>query len=87
MEKDDTKSLAAVRCAKAAMLLHSIKTRREQQEKEMKNRAIEELKMELVKERFKRRNLKACNLVEFSLLMVLLFAIFTIVFLNFWEVI
>ncbi|KAL9234261.1 hypothetical protein vseg_009149 [Gypsophila vaccaria] len=88
MEKDDdTKSHVAIQCAKAAMLLHSLGHRRDQQEKETRRKTIEELKMELVKERYMRRNLVACNLLQLLMFVVLMFSISTLLLLIMLKIV
>ncbi|KMT19869.1 hypothetical protein BVRB_1g009170 [Beta vulgaris subsp. vulgaris] len=84
MEKDfkedmegDSKLHNATRCAKAAMLLLSLRNRHHQQEKEMMNQTIDDLKMEVVKERFQKRNLKIFNLLEFTIQIILMFSLLT----------
>ncbi|KNA22143.1 hypothetical protein SOVF_036670 [Spinacia oleracea] len=81
MEKEEigssSKSHTGIRCAKAAMLLSSLETRLRNQEKETMKQIIDELKMEVVKERFKRRKMKVWNHLEFSIQIVLLFSLLT----------
>ncbi|CAO2826348.1 unnamed protein product [Amaranthus hypochondriacus] len=87
MEKEEVtnylKSHHAMRSAKASMLLLSFENRRHQQEKELMNQSIDDLKLELVQERFKRKYMKLCGLIEFMLLIIFIISLLSIVFLKF----
>ncbi|GLU16192.1 hypothetical protein SLE2022_326370 [Rubroshorea leprosula] len=76
------KSPIAISCAKAAMLLSSLKSspnyllestnNDEDEEKEMMKREIGHLRLELTRERLKRRRIKLCGLMELILQVVVL---------------
>lgn len=76
-EERARKSQDPMRCAKAAMLLVSLGTCRDQQEKEMMKQAIDDLRMELVRERIRRKNLKLCNAMVLVLQILLMFSLCT----------
>ncbi|KAJ0086035.1 hypothetical protein Patl1_08519 [Pistacia atlantica] len=76
MEKKDesVRSQVAIRCAKAAILLSSLSNRHSKatindgdEEKEMLKRDMEDLKVEMVRERMKSKKIKLCGLVEVAL--------------------
>ncbi|XP_044476170.1 uncharacterized protein LOC123203766 [Mangifera indica] len=76
MEKKDqsVRSQVAIRCAKAAILLYALANRHskatinnEDEEKEMLKREIEDLKVEMARERMKTKKINLCSLVEVAL--------------------
>ncbi|GAB2290625.1 hypothetical protein Dimus_024904 [Dionaea muscipula] len=83
------RSQIAIRCAKSAMLLLSLKSsdhhlrsetaadHEEVNEKQRMLRTINDLRMQLLRERMKARKSKLCSLMEFVLQIVLLLSLFT----------
>ncbi|KAK6246062.1 hypothetical protein QQP08_022729 [Theobroma cacao] len=79
------KLLIAIRCAKAALLLSSLKSsvsrvfeaanNDEDEEKEKMRREIENLRVELVKERLKIKKIKLCGVMELILQLILVMLI------------
>ncbi|XP_021285191.1 uncharacterized protein LOC110417261 [Herrania umbratica] len=75
----------AIRCAKAALLLSSLKSsvtrvfeaanNDEDEEKEKMRREIENLRVELVKERLKIKKIKLCGVMELILQLILVMLI------------
>lgn len=75
------KSEVAIRCAKSAILLSSLK--QQQQRNSPKHSTIDEedvekLKKELVKERLKNKKMSTCSFVELFLQIALLFSLWTL---------
>ncbi|KAK7301213.1 hypothetical protein RJT34_12074 [Clitoria ternatea] len=71
-EKKCAKSETAVRrCAKAALLLHRLKSI-DTGHHENSQRQIQDLKIQLLKERFKLNKIKLCSFVELFLQLLLL---------------
>ncbi|KAK9271130.1 hypothetical protein L1049_026719 [Liquidambar formosana] len=81
------KSQIAIRCAKAALLLSSLKSfpsctlrsphHDEDEEREILMRAVADLKLELVKERMKSRRIKLCSLTEVLLQVMVMLSLWS----------
>ncbi|KAB1204071.1 hypothetical protein CJ030_MR8G028350 [Morella rubra] len=85
------KSKMLIRCAKAAFLLSALKsfpnlsmnstTDDQDEEEEMVRREIEELKMELARERLKNKKMKLCGLMEMVLQVAVVLSLSTFFFM------
>ncbi|KAG7590547.1 hypothetical protein ISN44_As07g027030 [Arabidopsis suecica] len=81
--KDEfSRDRAAIRCARATMLLHSLSSSRTidtagEQEKGETRREIEDLKRKLTMEKKKMNRIKLCGLMELLLLVVLVLLLST----------
>ncbi|KAK2659741.1 hypothetical protein Ddye_006274 [Dipteronia dyeriana] len=90
IEEESMKSQTAIRCAQAAVLLSSLSNRNmkatiNNEEDEEKEREIEDLKVELVRERMKTKKIKLCGLMEVVLevMVVFFFSSFILMFFVF----
>ncbi|XVF36718.1 hypothetical protein REPUB_Repub19eG0082200 [Reevesia pubescens] len=96
-DEDHRKLVIAIRCAKAALLLSSLKSTvnhvfqaanyDESEEKEKMRREIGNLRVELVRERVKMKNIKLCGVMELILQLILVMLIssfFTKIALDFF---
>ncbi|BFG19288.1 hypothetical protein CerSpe_055620 [Prunus speciosa] len=90
------RSRAAIRCAKAALLLSSLKSSPNRSldtaidnddilEKEILRREIGDLKMEVARERLQNKRIKLCGFLELLLQLVLLLALSTFFFMLAFE--
>ncbi|KAL5149595.1 hypothetical protein HKD37_13G036391 [Glycine soja] len=70
------------RCAKAALLLHSLNSTISQDQEKWK-REIHDLKRELLKERFMRKKMKLCAFTELFAELLLLLSVWTFVLFYF----
>ncbi|MED6187259.1 hypothetical protein PIB30_074727 [Stylosanthes scabra] len=84
--KFETASLR--RCAKAALFLHRLKSPRavsnNEEEHEKLKKEMRDLKMELVKERWKNKKMKLCGFMELLLQVLLLLSLWTFFLLFFF---
>ncbi|KAK7385307.1 hypothetical protein VNO78_31023 [Psophocarpus tetragonolobus] len=83
MEKGAKSEAALRRCAKAALLLYALKPTNSQDEEKWK-REIEYLKMELIKERLMKKEIKLCAFTELFVQLLLLLSIWTFFILFFY---
>ncbi|KAK7321180.1 hypothetical protein VNO77_31544 [Canavalia gladiata] len=76
-KKQGVKSETAVRrCAKAALLLYDLKSTNSE-EQAMWKRQIQDLKIQLLKERFKNSKIKLCAFLELLVQFLLLLSLWT----------
>ncbi|TXG52802.1 hypothetical protein EZV62_021971 [Acer yangbiense] len=91
IEEESMKSQTAIRCAKAAVLLSSLSNRNmkatinneEDEEKETMESEIEDLKVELVRERMKTKEIKLCGLMEVVLEVMVVFFVSSFILMVF----
>ncbi|KAI4337700.1 hypothetical protein L6164_016084 [Bauhinia variegata] len=89
MENEDRalkSQLALRRCAKAALLLSALKSlpildrdNTNYRDEEMWRREIQDLRIELLKERMKNKKIRPCTLVEFIVQIMLLMSLLSLI--------
>ncbi|KAJ8647151.1 hypothetical protein MRB53_000174 [Persea americana] len=81
IDNEALKSQIAIRCAKAALLLSSLKsppdhnTGIDDKERARLLKMVADLRVELVRERYKSKHIKICSIVEFALQIMVLLSI------------
>ncbi|XP_059630285.1 uncharacterized protein LOC132273323 [Cornus florida] len=97
--EETMKSHIAIRCAKAAILISSLKStgnpwlksteddkdEYEERETMMLKRAVEELKKELVRERVKSRKMRLCSVTESLLQITILLSLWSLFLMIFFT--
>nr|XP_009614520.1 uncharacterized protein LOC104107425 [Nicotiana tomentosiformis] len=84
---ESLKSKVAIQCAKAAILVSSLKNTTlnsaiiDQNKNEENSKEVEELKMKILKEKLKNKKLKFCSVTEFLIQVMVLLSIWTMLLL------